>query len=120
MSRERQDDEIENDLVVTLKLSKILARTYLFSLRRRKTSHNELQDHLKISGEEAESLVAQLFKHGLGIKSIEEGQYQVLHPRMGLTNILNLLYPNPRDRPKETRLVVDRMAMILTKIYEDV
>lgn len=120
MSRAWQDDEIEDDLVVNLKLSKISARAYLFSLRRRKTSSSELQDHLQISGDEADSLVAQLFEYGLGIKAVEEGLYQVLHPRMGLTNILNLQYPNPRSRPKATRLAVDRIAMKLTKIYEDV
>ena len=119
MSKAWQDDEIEDDLVTNLKISKISARAYLFSIRRRKTSSHELRDYLQISGDEADSLVAQLFEYGLGIKSVEEGLYQVVHPRMGLTNILNLLYPNPRSRPKDTRLAVDRMAMKLTKIYDD-
>ena len=120
MSREGRDDEIEKDFEVTLKIERILARAYLFSIRRGRTSCKEIQDHLQISGEEADRVVAQLLEYGIVIKSAEEGLYKVLHPRMGLTNILNLLYPNPRDRPKETRLIVDRMAMKLTRIYEGV
>ncbi|MFQ6011178.1 MAG: hypothetical protein ACE5KG_03290 [Nitrososphaerales archaeon] len=120
MAKEGINDEIGLELEDTLKIGRAVVRAYMFSLRRRTTTQIDLQNYFHISADDASSLIAQLIDYGLGIESAEKGVYKVLHPRMGLTNVWNLLYPNPRDRPKTKRLVVDRMAAKLTKIYEDV
>ena len=107
---------VEDAMVSELKVSKEEAMVYMLLLNKGKMSKDKIVEELKLEQKYVEKAIADLIEKGA---CIEIGShYEALNPRFAITNMYRMMcYANNIEVKRN--VVVDQLATILEKPYED-
>jgi predicted transcriptional regulator len=108
--------EAEDSIVSELKVSRDEAKVYLLLLNQGKMTRVTIADELNLEQGNLEKALAGLVEKGACIELGKE--YEALNPRFAITNMYRMMcYANNTEVKRN--VVVDQLATILEKPYED-
>ncbi len=109
-------NDVEDSMVSELKVSRNEVKVYLLLLNKGKMSRTRIAEELKLEQRNLEKSLAGLIEKGA---CIELGaDYEALNPRFAITNMYRMMCYAKNIEVKRN-IVVDQLAIILEKPYED-
>jgi len=106
----------EDTIVSELKVPRNEARVYMLLLSKGKMQKSNIASELKLDQKDVEQAIAGLLEKGACIEIGSE--YEALNPRFAITNMYRMMcYANNREVKRN--IVVDQLATLLEKPYED-
>ena len=110
-------DDVEEKLVLELKLTPLQAKVFVLVVKSGKKSAESIAQSLGISNSQALEVAKSLVDQG-GFIDITKTEFESMHPRFAVVNMYRRMCL--RDNiPFKKNLLVDNISIVLEKPYDD-
>ncbi|MDE1765725.1 MAG: hypothetical protein KGI27_05525 [Thaumarchaeota archaeon] len=110
-------DDVEEKLVLELKLSPLQAKVFVFVVKNGKKSVENIAQGLGISDLQASEVTKNLVDLG-GFIDITKTEFESMHPRFAVVNMYRRMCLR-ENIPFKKNLLVDNISIVLEKPYDD-
>ncbi|MDE1763014.1 MAG: hypothetical protein KGH88_02075 [Thaumarchaeota archaeon] len=110
-------DDVEEKLVLELRLSPLQAKVFVFVVKNGKKSVENIARGLGISDLQASEVTKNLVDLG-GFIDITKTEFESMHPRFAVVNMYRRMCLR-ENIPFKKNLLVDNISIVLEKPYDD-